>query len=94
MAWKPTLLEDSLDPWLATEGDSTRRRAVLAFLVDLCAHRGHLDGAAPVRGTRLPAFAAAVPDADVVVVWVVAESFQETAVRFLYDMRRGQRFGG
>jgi len=94
VAWKPTLLEDSLDPWLATEADATRRRGVLEFLVELCAHRGRLDGAIPVPGAQLPAFAAAVPDAGVVVVWVIAESYEEIAVRYLYDVRRDQRFGG
>lgn len=94
MAWRATLLEDSLDPWLGTEGDATRRRAVLEFLIELCAHRGRLDGAVLVRGTQLAAFAAAVPDTDVVVVWVVAESYEEIAVRYLYDVRRDQRFGG
>jgi hypothetical protein len=94
VAWRPTLLEDSLDPWLATEADATRRRAILEFLVDLCAQRGRLDGAIPVPGTQLPAFAAAVPGFEVVVVWVIAESYEEIAVRYLYDVRRDQRFGG
>ena len=89
MAWKPTLLEDSLDPWLATEADAARRRAVLEFMADLCAQGGRLDGAV----IQLPAFAAAVPGFEVVVVWVIAESYEEIAVRYLYDVRRDQRFG-
>ena len=36
MSYRPTLIEDCLDPWLAIEADSTRREAVIRFLMDLC----------------------------------------------------------
>lgn len=94
MAWSATLLEDSLDPWLAIEPDGARRRAVLEFLVELCAREGWFDWAIRVQGTRLPAFAAAVPGADVVLVWVIAAAYEELAVRYLFDVRRDRRFGG
>lgn len=61
MPWEPTLLEDSLDPWLAIEPDGDRRRAVIDFLVDLCASEGHAPGERPRAGTQLPTFGAAVP---------------------------------
>jgi hypothetical protein len=35
VGWKATLLEDSLDPWLAVEPDAIRRSAVLRFLIEL-----------------------------------------------------------
>ena len=60
MAWKPTLLEDSLDPWLAIEPDVKRRRAVIEFLMDLCQQGGTWDGARPIADTKMPAFAAGV----------------------------------
>jgi hypothetical protein len=94
MAWVPTLLEDSVDPWLALEPDSSRRRAVLEFLIDLRERRGHVDGAIPVPGTKLPAFAAAVPDVAVVIVWVLAAEYEQIAVRYLYDVLNDRRFGG
>ena len=94
MAWQPTLLEDSLDLWLAIEPDSGRRRAVIEFLVELCDREGRLEGARPIPGTGMPAFAASVPGQGVVVVWVIATSFQQLAIRYLYDVRRDMRFGG
>jgi len=94
VAWKPTLLEDSLDPWLAIEPDVKRRRAVIEFLMDLCQQGGTWDGARPIAGTKMPAFAAGVPDQGVVVVWVVATSFEQLAIRYVYDIRRDVRFGG
>ena len=94
MAWTATLLEDSLDPWLALEPDRARRRAVLEFLIELCEAAGQFDGAIPVPGTQLPAFAAMAPEAEVVVVWVIAEAYEQLAIRYLYDVRRNQYFGG
>ena len=94
MAWTPALLEDSLDPWLAIEPDAHRRRAVLEFLMTLCERQGRIDDAVPVSGTQLPAFAGGVPEAGVVIVWVVAEAYDQLAVRYLYDVTTGRRFGG
>lgn len=94
MAWTPTLLEDTLDPWLATEPDVERRRAVIEFLIDLCQHAERSDGARPIPGTMMPAFAAVVPGQGVVVVWVIATTHQQLAIRYLYDIRRDVRFGG
>jgi len=94
VAWKPTLLEDTLDPWLATEPDDERRRAVLEFLADLCDRAGRLERSRPIPGTAMPAFAAAVPGQDVVFVWVIAAKHQQLAIRYLYDTRRDVRFGG
>lgn len=94
MPWQPTLLEDSVDPWLAIEPDAARRSAVLEFLFDLCEAEGRLDDARPVPGTQIPAFAALVPGQEIVLVWVIAESYEQVAIRYLYDVRREQRFGG
>lgn len=94
MPWVPTLLEDSLDPWLAIEPDRARRRAVLEFLVELCDTGGRTDGAIAVRGTQLPTFAAAVPGSGVVIVWVIAERYEQLAFRYLIDIERDLRFGG
>lgn len=60
MAWSPTLLEDSLDPWLAIEPDAARRRAVLEFLVRLCEADGRLATAVEVRGTQAEPYSASV----------------------------------
>ncbi len=60
----------------------------------LCDAEGRWDDARPVRGTNLPAFAAMVPGAGVVVVWVIAERYSQLAIRYLYDISTGQRFGG
>lgn len=35
-----------------------------------------------------------VPDAAVVLVWVIAETYSQLAIRYLYDISTGQRFGG
>ncbi len=94
MAWKPTLLEETLDLWLAIEPDSERRRAVIEFLVNLCDRKGRLEGAQSIPGTKMPAFAASVPGQGVVVVWVIATNFQQVAIRYLYDLQRDMRFGG
>ena len=94
MPWVPTLLEDSLDPWLAIEPNPARRRAVLEFLVDLCEAGGRIEGAVAVPGTQLPAFAAAVPVAGVVIVWVIAERYEQLAIRYVFDVERDIRFGG
>ncbi len=94
MAWTATLLEDSVDPWLALEPDPARRRAVLEFLIELCEAGGQVEGGIPVPGTQLPAYAAVAPGADVVVVWVIAEAYEQLAIRYLYDVRRDQYFGG
>lgn len=94
MPWQPTLLEDSVDPWMAIEPDAARRRAVLEFLIELCEAEGRLDDATSVPGTQLPAFAALVPGQEIVLVWVIAESYEQLAIRYLYDVRREQRFGG
>jgi hypothetical protein len=94
MAWTPTLLEDSVDPWLAVEPDGGRRRAVLEFLVMLCEQQGRLENAVPIPGTALPAFASGVPDAGVVIVWVIAAKYEQLAIRYLYDVARDRRFGG
>ena len=94
MPWQPTLLEDSLDPWLAIEADPARRRAVIDFLIALCDAAGQVEHARPVAGTQLSAYGAIVPGQDVVVVWVIAETYQQLAIRYLYDVRREQFFGG
>ena len=94
MPWQPTLLEDSLDPWLALEPDAARRRAVIDFLIRLCDAGGSVPDAPAVPNTRLPAFAGLVPDQGVVIVWVVAETYEQLAIRYLYDLRRGLLFGG
>jgi hypothetical protein len=92
--WVPTLLEDSLDPWLAIEPTPARRRAVLEFLIGLCDAGGRIEGAVSVRGTQLPAFAAAVPAAGIVIVWVIAERYEQLAIRYLFDVERDVHFGG
>jgi len=94
VSFRPTLLEDCLDPWLAIEPDPVRREAVIRFLMGLCDAEGNLDDARPVPGTQLPAFAAMVPEAGVVIVWVVVERHAQLAIRYLYDVPAGQRFGG
>lgn len=94
MPWRPTLLEDSIDPWLALEPDPARRRAVIEFLFALCEAEGLVAGARPVAGTQQPAYGALVPGHDVVIVWVVAGAYQQLAIRYLYDVRREQFFGG
>ena len=94
MPWQPTLLEDSLDPSLATEPDPARRRGVVEFLTAVCEAAGGIDEAIPVPGTHNPAFAALVPGHDVVLVWVIAETYEQLAVRYLFDVRREQFFGG
>ena len=60
----------------------------------LCEHEGRVDDAVAVPGTQLPAFASAVPEAGVVVVWVIAETYEQLAIRYLYDIATGRRFGG
>lgn len=60
----------------------------------LCEAEGRLDDAKAVPGTQLPAFAALVPGHEVVLVWVIAETYERLAIRYLYDIRREQRFGG
>lgn len=94
MSFEPTLLEDSLDPWLAIEPDPVRRERVIRFLMALCDAEGIWPTAAAVAGTQLPSFAALVPDAGVVVVWVIAETYSELAIRYLYDLTTDQRYGG
>lgn len=94
MSFQPTLLEDSLDLWLAVEPDPARRETVIRFLMALSDAEGRWDDARPVPGTKLPAFAAMVPGAGVVVVWVIAERYSQLAIRYLYDISTGQRFGG
>ncbi len=94
MSFQPTLLEDSLDPWLAIEPEPERRETVIRFLMALCDSEGRWDDVRPVRGTKLPAFAASVPGASVVIVWVIAERYSQVAIRYLYDISTGQRFGG
>jgi hypothetical protein len=91
---QPTLLEDCLDPWLAVEPDRDRRETVIRSLMALSDAEGLWDNARPVPGTKLPAFAAMVPGARVVVVWVIAERYSQLAIRYLYDISNGQRFGG
>lgn len=94
MSFQATLLEDSLDQWLAVEPDGERREAVIRFLMDLCEADGVWDDARPIPGTKLPAFAAMVPGAGVVIVWVIAAAHSQLAIRYLYDPATGQRFGG
>lgn len=94
MSFQPTLLEDSLDPWLAIEANSECRETAIRFLMALCAAEGRWDDARLVPGTKLPAFAAMVPGARVVVVWVIAERYSQLAIRYLYDISSGRRFGG
>lgn len=94
MRWTPTLLEDSLDPWLAIEPRAARRRAVLDFLVQLCESGGRISSAVEVPGTQLPAFAASVPGHNVVIVWAIAGKYEQLAIRYLFDVERGQHFGG
>jgi len=94
VTYRPTLLEDCLDPWLAVETDPARRETVIRFLMDLCDADGLLEDARPVPGTQLPAFAAMVPGAGVVIVWVVVDRHAQLAIRYLYDVVTGQRFGG
>lgn len=94
MSYRPTLLADCLDPWLAVEADPVRRETVIRFLMSLCEAEGVRDDASPVPGTQLPAFAAMVPEAGVVIVWVVVERYSQLAIRYLYDVATGQRFGG
>lgn len=60
----------------------------------LCDAEGAWSDARPVPGTKLPAFAAMAPGAGVVVVWVIAETYSQLTVRYLYDISTGQRFGG
>jgi hypothetical protein len=94
VSFEPTLLEDSLDPWLAIEPDRHRRELVVRFLMALCDAEGVWPDAVPVVGTSLPAFAVSVPGAAVVVVWVIAGAHPQLAFRYLYDIATGQRFGG
>ena len=94
MTFQPTLLEDSLDPWLAVEPDADRRARVIRFLMALCDADGVWPGAVAVAGTSLPAFAVAVPDTGVVIVWVIAGAYSQLAIRYLYDISNGQRYGG
>lgn len=94
MSFEPTLLEDSLDPWLGAEPDADRREAVIRFLMQLCDSEGVQQDAKPVAGTRLPVFAYAVPNTGVVVVWVIASSYRQLAIRYLYDTVSGERYGG
>lgn len=94
MPWQPTLLEDSLDPWLAVEPDPARRSAVIEYLFALCETEGLVAGARPVANTQLPAYGALVPGQDVVLVWVIAATYEQLAIRYLYDVRREQFFGG
>jgi hypothetical protein len=35
-----------------------------------------------------------ISGAGVVVVWVVAERYSQLAIRYLFDISTGQRFGG
>ena len=85
---------DSLDPFLAVEPDRERRETVIRLLMALCDADGRQEGARAVPGTQLPAFAAMVPEAGVVIVWVVVERYSQLAIRYLYDVACGQRFGG
>jgi hypothetical protein len=94
VSFEPTLLEDSLDPWLAVETDAGRREAVIRFLMRLCEAEGVQPDAITIAGTHLPAFAHAVSDTGVVVVWVIAASYRQLAVRYLYDTVSGHRYGG
>jgi hypothetical protein len=94
VSFQPTLLEDSLDPWLAVELDPERRETVIRFLMALCDEEGVWEDARQVPGTKLPAFAAMIPGAGVVVVWVIAGNYSQLAIRYLYDLSTGQRFGG
>lgn len=85
MSFELTLLEDSLDPWLAIEAEPARRQAVIQFLMMLCEDEGHVAGAVPVPNTQLPAFVAAAPGTGVAIVWVVVDRQRQLAVRYLYD---------
>ena len=53
-----------------------------------------LDPLLPCSWPQLPAFAAAVPGTAVVIVWVVAERYEQLAIRYLFDVERDLRFGG
>ena len=92
MAYRPTCLEDSLDPWLDQESDPTRRLAVLDWLQELCESNGRIPGR-PVQGMSLPTFAAMVPGREIVVVWVVVDQYEQIAVRRLFDVRSRRWFG-
>lgn len=94
MSFQPTLLEDCLDRWLPVEPILSVRETVMRFLLALRAAEGRWDDARPVPGTKLPAFAAMEPGAGVVVVWVIAELYSQLAIRYLYNISSGQRFGG
>ena len=59
----------------------------------LCDANGVVDSATPVSGTRLPTFAVVVAGAGVVIVWVIAERYSHVAIRYLFDLATGQRFG-
>lgn len=92
MPYRPTCLEDSLDPWLAQEPDRARARAVVVWLMDLCGANGRLP-AHIVPNTMLPAFVAMVPHQQIVVVWIIVDRYEEVAVRRLYDGRTDRWFG-
>jgi len=63
-------------------------------LIDQCAHEGRVESAMVVPGTQLPAFAAMVPQAQVLVVWVIAASYEQLVIRYVFDVVRDLRFGG
>ena len=92
MAYRPTCLEDSLDAWASVEADSERVRAVIHWLMDLCAADGRRPGA-PLPNTYLPIFVAPVENQDVFICWVIVDRYHEVAVRRLYDRRRNHWFG-
>lgn len=94
MSFKPVLLEDSLDPWLAVEPDPERRETAIRFLMALCDSEDRWDDARALTGTMLPAFARMVPGAGVVVVVGGRRALPPARLKYLYDISTGQRFGG
>ena len=61
----------------------------MEWLSDLCEADGRVP-AVPLTRTTLPGFAAMVPEAGVVIVWIVVDRYQEVAVRFLHDIQTGR----
>jgi len=55
---------------------------------------GRIEGAVAVKGMQLPAFAAGVPGAGIVIVWVIAGQYQPLVMRYLFDVQWELRFGG
>ena len=92
MAYLPTCLEDSLDPWLEQEPDPSRRVTVIDWLQDLCDRDGQVAGT-PVPEMSLPTFAALAGDTGVIVVWVVVDAYSQVAVRRVFDVRTATWFG-